>query len=154
MAHDRIGSMVADAVAARDDLLGVLDSLPPDRLAQPGLVGSWSAKELIAHLGYWTGHAVEVLHAAEGGSLGVLARTRSTDEINETVARVARESDLQTVQRRESGSFEVLVERLRRFDSALLGLELPDGGTVEGAVREDAPEHYREHAEELRAVAG
>lgn len=148
---ERTGMLVAELVAARDDFLGALNAVESERLARPGLVGEWSAQELVAHLGYWSGHAVELIQAAERGATETFGEGRpDVDTINETVARVARESDLATAQARERSSVEVLVERLRALDPTLLDLPLPDGATVEQGLREDGAEHYREHADELR----
>ncbi|MBA2264660.1 MAG: hypothetical protein H0W10_08365, partial [Chloroflexi bacterium] len=72
------------------------------------------------------------------------------DEVNETVARIARSTDLATVRKREAASVEALVERLGRLSDALLGERLPDGATLEEGIREDGAAHYREHSEELR----
>lgn len=152
---DRTAALVAELVAARDEFLAALDTVDPARLAQPGLVGEWSARELVAHLGYWSGHAVEVIHSAELGATESFDEGRpSVDEINATVARVARDTDLPTVQARERASVEALVERLGTLDPALLDLRLPDGATVEQGVREDGAEHYQEHANELREAIG
>ena len=73
---------------------------------------------------------------------------------NETVARVARSTDLATVRKREAASFEALVERLRALDPVAARDELPEGDTLLEAVRGDGPDHYREHAEQLRQVLG
>ena len=35
----------------------MLDAVEPASMTTPGLLGEWSGRELIAHLGYWTGHA-------------------------------------------------------------------------------------------------
>ena len=148
--------LVDDLVAARDDLLAVLAAVAPASMTTPGLVGDWSARELIAHLGYWAGHAVEVIHAVEEGRTDEIgAGEPSTDEVNATVARVARGTDLATVRKREAASVDALAERLRRMDPGLLGAHLPDGATLEEGIREDGSDHYREHADELRsALAG
>ena len=61
---------------------------------------------------------------------------------------------LATVRKREAASVEALVERLRALDPALLAIELPEGDTLEEAIRDDGPDHYREHAEQLRRVLG
>ena len=152
---DRTGALVAELVAARDDFLAALDAVEPARLAGQSLVGEWSARELIAHLGYWSGHVVEVIQAAERGATESFGEGRpSVDDINATVARVARETDLATAQARERASVEVLVDRLRTLDPTLLDLSLPDGATVEQRIREDGAEHYREHAYELREAIG
>ena len=143
--------LVDDLVAARDDLLAALASVAPGSMTTPGLLGEWSARELIAHLGYWAGHAVEVIHAVEEGRADeVGAGEPSTDEVNATVARVARGTDLATVRKREAASVDALAERLRRMDAGLLGVRLPDGATLEQGIREDGSDHYREHADELR----
>jgi hypothetical protein len=120
-------------------------------LTTPGLVGEWSARELVAHLGFWVGHATEVIHLFELGrieedDLG----GQTVDEVNATVARIARDTPLATVRTREEASVEALVERLGTLDESLLPELLPDGATLEQGIREDASDHYREHAEELR----
>jgi hypothetical protein len=38
------------------------------------------------------------------------------------------------------------------MDASLLDVELGNGATVEQEIREDAVDHYREHAADLRAV--
>lgn len=147
--------LIDDLLAARTAVFDALAVVAPGSLTTPGLVGDWSARELIAHLGYWAGHVVEVIHAVEDGRIDeVGAGEPPVDEVNATVARVARETDLAAVQRREAASVEALVERLRRMDASLLPLRLPDGGTVEDAIREDGADHYREHADELRRSLG
>ena len=100
-------AILAELRAARDGFLAALDDVDPALLSVPGLVGDWSARELIAHLGYWSGHAAEALHRAELGTLhefGSDDPAFDVDEVNETVARVARESDLATVRLREEAA--------------------------------------------------
>ena len=142
--------LMDDLVASRTDLLEALDRLDSSSLTTPGLVGEWSARELIAHLGYWVGHAVEVIHAAEEGRIGEIDQDAPpTDDMNAIVARVARDTDWATVRKRESASVEALLERLRRLDPGLLDMRLPDGATLEAGIDEDAGAHYREHADDL-----
>lgn len=146
-------ALVDELRDARDAFFTALDAVSPESLTTPGLAGEWSARELIAHLGYWAGHATELIHAVEGGrSEEVGADEPPVDEVNETVARVARSTDLATVRRREAAAFEALVERLTALDPAMLGVELPDAATLEEGIREDGAEHYREHADGLRAI--
>jgi Mycothiol maleylpyruvate isomerase N-terminal domain len=143
---------LADAlVAARAELLDALSAVEAGSLTTPGLVGEWSARELIAHLGYWAGHAVEVIHAAEEGRIDEIDQDApTTDEMNAIVARIARDTDLATVRKREAASVEALLERLRRLDPGLLAARLPDGATLESGIEEDASAHYQGHADELR----
>lgn len=147
------GSLVDDLRAARDDLLERLSVVRPESMTTPGLIGDWSARELIAHLGYWAGHAAEVIHAVEEGRADeVGVGEPSVDEVNETVARIARQTDLATVRKREAASVQALVERVQALDPSLLAVRLPDGASLEQGIREDGPIHYREHLDELRAA--
>ncbi len=145
------GSALADdLVAARAEFLSALEEA--DQTA-PALVGDWTARELVAHLGYWSGHAVDVINAVEAGraeEVGV--GEPPVDDVNETVARVARQADLATARKREAGSVEALLERLATLDPMLLTERLPDGATLAEGIREDGPEHYREHTADLRAA--
>jgi hypothetical protein len=151
----RVATIAEDLVAARAAFHDALGRVAPSSLTTPGLVGEWSAREVIAHLGYWAGRAVEVIHAVEDGRIEEVGiDDPPVEDVNATVARVARETDLATVQAREAASVEALLERLRRMEPSLLDLELPDGMTVEASIREDGPDHYRQHADELRASLG
>lgn len=150
---DRIGPLLQELVSAREALFATLDAIPTDRLGRPGLIGDWSAQELVAHVGYWAGHAVELIQAAELGTLEQFDEGQpGVDDVNERVARVARDTDFATVRKREQAAFDVLAERLRRLDASLLDLRLADGATVETGLREDGSGHYRQHADELAGV--
>ena len=145
--------LVDELTRERDALFEVLASVSEESMTTPGLVGDWSGRDLIAHVGYWTGHAGELIHELEQGRIDDIgAGQPPTDEVNETVARIARTTDLSTVRRREAASFDALVERIRAMEPALLELILPDGASVAQGIREDGAAHYREHADELRAA--
>jgi hypothetical protein len=147
------GDLAGALVEARETFLRQLDRVDPGSLTTPGLAGAWSGRELVAHLGYWAGHATEIIHAVEDGRIDeVGVGEPPVDEINETVARVARATPMVAVAKREAASVDALLERLRTLDPALLGLRLPDGATVADGIAEDGADHYREHAEALRAA--
>ena len=148
------GEAVALAAAledARRRFFDALESVPAERRAHAALVGDWGARELIAHLGYWAGHSTEAIHRVELGESATLdAGEPDVDALNETVARVARTTPLGTVLRREAAAAAALAERLRAMDATLLTVVLPDGDTLERQVQVDGPEHYLEHAAQLR----
>jgi len=146
-------TLITELVEARAELMALLDSADPRRRDAPDLVGEWSARELIAHLGYWAGHSVEVINAVESGRADEMALGEpSVDDRNETVARVARQTDLPTVKKREAASVQALVDRLTVLDPTLLDQVLPDGASLADGIREDGSVHYREHAEQLRTA--
>lgn len=142
--------LIDELTAARSGFLATLDAIGPARQGRPGLIGEWGARELVAHLGYWAGRVVDVIRALEDGRIDEAYEGQlPVDDVNETVARVARETDLATVRKREAASVEALVTELRRMDPALLDDLLPSGASLEALVREDGPDHYRQHTEDL-----
>jgi hypothetical protein len=144
-------SVVDDLVDARNAFVEALDDVEPELLTTPGMAGEWSARELIAHVGYWAGHATEAIHAVEQGRVEEFdADAPSVDERNDTVARVARETDLETVMRREEAAFNALADRLQAMDPALLNVVMSDGESLGALVREDGVDHYREHTLQVR----
>jgi len=135
---------------ARAAFMARLDRVVAERGPDARLVGEWGARELVAHLGYWAGHAAETIHAVEQGraddfDIGEV----DVDARNETVARVARETSLATVRRREAASVQALLARLQGLDPTLLGTPLAAWGSLHDGIREDGAVHYREHADEL-----
>jgi DinB superfamily len=153
-AADRPAALAADLLRARSDFLAALAAVDPARLARPGLLGEWSGRELIAHMGYWCGHGTEALHLAEQGRLDeFVGSDLDVEARNETMARVARETAEATVRRREQASFEAFVERIRRVDPEMLDARVRSGETLEFTIREDGARHYDEHTEHLRAAA-
>lgn len=148
-------ALATDLVEARGEFMAALDALPAAIRDSPALVGEWRIRELIAHMGYWAGHAAEAIHAVEQGradefEIGDL----EVDARNATVARVARQASLATVRQREEASVAALLDRLERLEPGSLGVRLGTWGTLEEGLREDGPVHYREHAEQLRSLAG
>jgi len=149
---EHVEALVDELVAARQEFLAALADVDPALLEAPGLVGEWSARELIAHIGYWTGHAAEALHHAEEGRLEEFGEDEhDVDERNAIVARVAADTDLATVRQREDGAFEAMLTRLQRVDPATLDDKVSYGDTLERVIQDDGAEHYREHALDLRA---
>src|SRR6188472_669597 len=145
--------LVDELASERTAFFEALESVADESMITPGLVGEWSGRDLIAHVGYWIGHATELIHEVEQGRIDeVGADQPPTDEVNATVARIARTTDVETVRRREAASFDALVERMRAMDPALLALTLPDGASVAQGLREDGAEHYHEHTQELRSA--
>ena len=152
--HDRTApqQLAVELADARAAFVEALADVAPELLTTPGLVGDWSARELIAHLGYWTGHAAEALHFAQEGRADEFgAADLDVDERNAVVARVARETDLPTVRKREEAAFGALIDALAGLDPALLNENMAYGDTLEQVIRDDGSDHYREHAIDIRA---
>ena len=149
---DQLQALADDLVTARDDFQSALGDVDPQLLTTPGLAGEWSAREVIAHLGYWAGHAAEAMHhAAQGRTDDFGEDELDVDERNAVVARVAADTDMATVRQREQAAFDALLAAVQRADPAWLDERVAYGDSLEQVIRDDGPDHYREHALDLRA---
>lgn len=148
----RVQALATDLVEAREAFNRALADMDPALLTTPGLVGVWSARELVAHMGYWAGHAAEAIHLAEQERLDEFeADVPSVDERNEVVARVAAETDMKTVQNREELAFEAFRTRILTVDPEWLEERDADGDTLEEIIKYDGVDHFREHTNDIRA---
>jgi hypothetical protein len=148
----QVRALADELVAARNEFQSALADIDPALLLSPGLVGVWSARELVAHMGYWAGHAAEAIHLAEQDRLDEFeADVPSVDDRNAVVARVAGETDMATVQDREEKAFEAFRKRLLTLDPEWLSERDADGDTLEEIIRYDGVDHFREHTNDIRA---
>jgi hypothetical protein len=137
---------------ARDEFLAAIGDIDPALRTAPGLVEEWSARELLAHVGYWSGHAAESLYRAERGELVEFGKDElSVDERNAVVARVAAETDYATVASREEAAYQQFASRLAAVDPESLDERDADGDTLEEIIAFDGIDHYREHTLDIRA---
>jgi mycothiol maleylpyruvate isomerase-like protein len=151
-ADPHVEALLGDLKAARDEFLAAIGDIDPALRTTPGLVEEWSARELLAHVGYWSGHAAESLHRAEQGELAEFGRDElSVDDRNAVVARVAAETDYVTVASREEAAYEQFASRLAAVDPETLAERDADGDTLEEIIAFDGVDHYREHTLDIRA---
>lgn len=158
MAPDRIAELVGGLDAAREDLSAALAAADPALLTTPGLVGEWSARELVAHLAHWDDWASTCLEALGADGLEALVTGEwDVDAQNAAVAAEVASLSMSAVRDREAESYERFAGLLADLDPPQLTLPAPWGGTVEAIVLENGAEHYSEHAAHIRdwfAVAG
>jgi hypothetical protein len=148
----KIQGLVDELDAARGEFQAAIGDIDPELLSSPGLVGVWSARELVAHMGYWAGHAAEAIHLAEQDRLDEFeADVPSVDERNAVVARVAGETDMPTVMNREAQAFEAFRKRILTVDPEWLTEQDADHDSLEEIIKYDGADHYREHTHDIRA---
>lgn len=148
----QVQALLEDLNKARDEFMAAIGDIDPALRTTPGLVADWSARELLAHVGYWAGHAAESLHRCEQGELaGFGTDELSVDDRNAVVARVASETDYATVAQREQAAFEQFAARLVVVDPDSLGERDADGDTLQEIIAFDGADHYREHTMDIRS---
>lgn len=152
MSPERIAELARELDAAREELSAALAAADPALLTTPGLVGDWSARELVAHLAHWDDWASTCLEALAADGLETLVTDEwDVDAQNADVAAEVASLTMSAVRDREAASFERFAGLLADLDASLLATPAPWGGTVESIVRENGSEHYAEHAEQIHA---
>jgi hypothetical protein len=60
-----VPSLIEDIRRERGALDAVLARVPGARMSEPGVVGEWSVKDVLAHLGIWLARSITMLFQAE-----------------------------------------------------------------------------------------
>jgi len=153
----------SSAVVRRDALLAELDlqraafraafaDVDPALATTPGIVEAWSARDLVAHVAFWSDHGADALGLASGGRGAEFDYdTARTDAMNADVFRQAAGLSPGEAADREAAAWERFRTALAALDPALLDLVLGNGHSVEQVIRYDGPDHYAEHTAHLRA---
>lgn len=123
------------------ELHGLVDSLPEDKVAEPGYFAEgWSAKDLVAHIGSWLAEAGVVLEQIRFGTFR--PEEIDIDAMNETFYDAMRDVAFSDV--RAQG----IVARNRMLRA---WRSLPEGSAeADRWISKAGPEHYAEHLPRLR----
>jgi len=152
MTAERRDRLVNELQDAREAFVGAVADVDPDLFTAPGLVGDWSARDLVAHVAFWSDHGADALELAASGKGGDFDYDSSqTDAINDEVFAGASTLTPMEAYEREQVAFERFRDALSELDPGLLDLTLGNGDTVAAVVRYDGPDHYAEHTEHIRA---
>lgn len=138
-----------------DDLIGTLS---PGSLAQPGVVGEWSIKDLHAHLTAWESRPIAWLKGMRDGTKPEPAPWSSDmteEQVNDWIRQTNRDKALETVLAESRRSFEELVSLLHSTSEEDLTTPKRFGWVSSGSVADAIPantyEHYEEHGAQIRA---
>jgi hypothetical protein len=140
----------------RADLLDLVHSVDEETLDRKGLVGQWSAKNVLAHLAAWEAWVVQALPArVTTGATPADFRARAEDEDRFNAAEVAEREELtphEQVMELERTRDELL-RYMRSLDAATLTRRGPWDtwqGTIPEYLLEALRDHEAEHVDELR----
>ena len=125
-----------------------LEGLNEDEMSEPWL-GTWSAKNIVAHLSGWQREMAPALERIARGEKPFAAAV-SYDDVDGWNARFV-------AARRETPAADLLLEldethqHLMNAASAVPDERFQPGRTAWKLVDQTSAEHYREHAEQIRA---
>jgi DinB family protein len=151
-AERRRDALLTELTDRRADFLAALADVDPDLRTAPGLVGAWSARDLVVHVAFWSDHAADALALAAAGRAADFAFDASqTDAMNDRVFLEGRGLSMDAALAREDATFRRFQAALGGISDAQLEVPLGNGDSVEEVVRYDGPDHFAEHTGQIRA---
>ena len=149
-----------ELLAALEDsherILEAIEGLSPEAMIEPGVVGEWSVKDVLAHLSRWEAEVIKLLWQAHQGRTPttLLNEQVSDDEVN---ARWHDEDQARSLERILDDFHGVRNQTIRRLEF-LTDKDLNDpklypwlgGQPLWEWVAGDSFEHDAEHLEQLR----
>lgn len=148
----------------RRRLEDAISALTDEQLTTASLEGGWAPKDLLAHLAFWEASMLDRLRrAAAGEQIARLASTpeeatRVIDERNERAFQEWRTRSLSDVRAVFTASYRDVLETLQGLsDEQIFGADGISKGLGYPAIEliaGDTYEHYREHGDTMRALAG
>ncbi len=137
----------------------LLAQVGPERMEMPGVEGTWSVKEIVAHLTWYEGRVVEGARQVFG--TGTYARTHdglaalTMDERNDRIAEESRARPVGEILTEAEKVFDQLVALLAAAPAEILNdprrSGLPDDVVPWMLVANNSYAHYREHAAAITA---
>ena len=125
------------------DFLAALDGIPAERIAEPGVSGAWSVKDLMGHVAVWDAHVVAFAKRVLAGEPRTELDWQGLNE-REAAARAGRA----VAEQRDE--MERTHEAMLAFVRGLQPAELRTKG-IRPRIRIDTFEHYAEHARDIRS---
>jgi uncharacterized protein (TIGR03083 family) len=141
------------ATSTRMELL--LSQLSVEQFNQPGAVGVWSVKDVLAHIAFWERYAVNMLKAVARGKTPDLLADDSTERSNASVVAQYYQRPLAAVIADWQQAREDLLEALEDLDDA--DLNDPDrfpwsaGRSLLDRISGNSFDHEQEHIEQIQA---
>lgn len=139
----------------------LVDSFNAEDMQQSGVVEDWSVKDLLGHMAFWANKAAGDLELARSGRASEIevpfipnpegtGGQNVTDEWNARESAARKGKSLKDVTREWQDSFEAAHVALRATPQEVLDQEVK-GWSMLVRFREDTYNHYKEHAEHIRA---
>jgi Mycothiol maleylpyruvate isomerase N-terminal domain len=138
--RDRHYELLAEENRLWTELHGLVDSLPPDLVGEPGyFVEGWSAKDLIAHIGSWLAEAGVVLERIRSGTYR--PEEIDIDAMNETFFDAMHDVAFEDVRAQGVAARNRMLRAWRSLPT--------ESAEADRWIRKAGPEHYAEHLPRL-----
>ncbi len=142
---------------SHQEMIEMLEDLPDELMIKPGINGSWSIKDILAHLAYWEGQTVTLLFQASKGvskPTTVHFSKEKVDEINQRWYETSRERSLDQVWQDWIGVRKQMIRRVSEFSEQDLNdlrrFPWQKSTPLWQWIANDSYEHEEVHADAIR----
>ncbi len=139
----------------RARLEAAIAGLSEETMRQPGAVGHWSVKDVLAHITAWEAELVTALWYNTIGRRPRLADIRNVDAWNERRYKENKDRPLERILNDFHGVHEQLLQRVEALSDEELDdprlYEWTGGKTLAEVIAENSYAHEAEHAEQIEA---
>jgi hypothetical protein len=157
-----LSELIEDIRRERAALNTLLANVPESRMSEPGVVGDWSVKDMLAHLGVWLARAITMLFQAERNGKPipphVMLKTDNWDKVNAADHALQKDRPLDRVLADFHETHAQVLKRLERLDAGAAAALFDarrypslEGKTLAYYVWSDAAEHDAEHRIQIEA---
>ena len=133
----------------------LLAQLSVAEINQPGAVGVWSVKDVLAHIAYWERYQVNILQAAARGETPALVADDETERNNASVVAQYYQRSLSAVIADWQQAREDLIEAIEDLDDEDLNdpnrFPWSAGRSLLDRIDGNSFGHEQEHIEQIRA---
>lgn len=149
--------LIAALENGREQFHTVIQGLSDEAMLEPGVVGEWSVKDVLAHLTRWEGELVALLFQAQQGREPgtVHFGSASTDEVNAKWYAESKDRPLERVLSDFEGVRRQTIRRVQPLSDRDLTdpKRFPwlDGKPLSSWIENDSFGHEAEHAVQIRA---
>ena len=142
--------------AGWNDLQAALDGLTEEQMHQPGVMGEWTIKDVLAHITAWQTRLITALFKAEKGFAPETTESgKAVDQLNERFYREMKDRSFDQVWDDLDSSYHQILTRLENWkDKDLFDpkrFRWMQGHPFAEYIAGDSYEHYAEHATQIRA---
>jgi hypothetical protein len=133
-------------------LMNTTAALTPEQQLEPGVVGTWSVKDVLAHLIFWTQLPVDEIEYAGRGEKYEFDHN---DDINTRTVAAYQDVPLETVMNQLNDAFERVVRLVENLPDTAFepdnALECLLEETIAGTLNNNTYDHYALHEAQIRA---
>lgn len=154
----RRDQIVRELHESRKEFLQAIEGLEQAELHEPGVVGEWSIKDLLAHHSRWEGELVTMLWQAREGrrpDRAEISGQEQIDEINRAWYLESKDRSLEMIESDFRALRPQTIRRVEEFsDEELNDPDLHEwlrGEPLWRWIEVDTFEHEREHAQQIRS---